>query len=185
MAVSARIIVLNGNSSAGKSSIAKALQAITIEPFLHLSIDTFLDMMPPSLNEGPGGLVFAPGIEGGKPVCAIIVGPLAARTLYGFRRAMAAMADAGSNLIIDDAMMDDDAADYARALSGHRVSWVGVFAPLEALEERESQRGDRDIGLARWLFDRVHDGVRYDLEVDTGNANPAECAARIKQAFDL
>jgi chloramphenicol 3-O phosphotransferase len=185
MAASSRIIVLNGDSSAGKSSIARALQAITIEPFLHVSIDSFLDMMPPSFSEGPDGLVFEPRMENGKPVCAIVVGPLAERTLGGVRCAMAAMADAGNNLIIEDAMMDGDAADYARALSAHRVSWVGVFAPLDMLEERERRRGDRDIGLARWLFDRVHRGVRYDLEVDAGHASPAECAARIKQTFGL
>jgi len=124
-------------------------------------------------------------MEGGRPSCAITVGPLAEHTLGGMRRAMAALADAGNNLIVDDAMMDSDSAEYAEALSGHRVSWVGVHAPLEVLEEREQRRGDRDIGLARWLFDRVHKGVAYDLELDTANASAAECAARVKLAFDL
>jgi len=58
MAATSRIIVLNGNSSAGKSAIARALQAITVEPFLHVPLDAFLDMMPPSMLEGPHGLVF-------------------------------------------------------------------------------------------------------------------------------
>ena len=180
-----RIIVLNGNSSAGKTSIARAMQAITTEPFLHVPIDAFLDMMPPSMFEKPGGLVFEAQRDAGKPICTITVGDVAGRALNAVRHAMAALADAGNNLIIDDAMMDNDAADYAKVLSAHCVSWVGVHAPLEILEERERRRGDRDIGLARWLFDRVHQGVRYDLEVDTSEASPAACAARIKQAFGL
>lgn len=40
-----RIIILNGAGSAGKSSIAKALQAITNEPFLHVAMDDFLDIL--------------------------------------------------------------------------------------------------------------------------------------------
>ncbi|MFZ3005690.1 MAG: hypothetical protein WA047_05905, partial [Phenylobacterium sp.] len=36
--------------------------------------------------------------------------------------------------------------------------FVGLLAPLEVLEAREVARGDRQIGLARWQFDRVHAG---------------------------
>jgi len=46
----ARIILLNGAGSAGKSSIAKALQTLTEAPFLHVQMDTFLDMMPEPLQ---------------------------------------------------------------------------------------------------------------------------------------
>ncbi|MDE1996547.1 MAG: chloramphenicol phosphotransferase, partial [Rhizobiaceae bacterium] len=35
----AKILLLNGVGSAGKSSIARALQAIAAEPFLHVQMD--------------------------------------------------------------------------------------------------------------------------------------------------
>src|SRR5262245_18333522 len=38
----ARIVILNGVGSAGKSSIARALQAMTDESFLYVAMDTFL-----------------------------------------------------------------------------------------------------------------------------------------------
>jgi len=183
MTATSRIIVLNGNSSAGKSSVARALQTIAIEPFLHVPIDAFLDMMPQSQCKGPGGLVFTPGMEDGKPVCAITVGPAAKRTLGGTRRAVATMTAAGNNLIVEDAISDDDAASYAKALAAHHVSWVGVFAPLDVPEERERRRGACEVGLARWLFNRVHGGVGYHLEIDTSGASAMECAAQIKLAF--
>lgn len=82
-------------------------------------------------------------------------------------------------------MLEGDAADFAAAFSGMKTHWVGVHAPLEVLEERERQRGDRDIGLAPWLVRHVHKGIRYDLEIDTSKHSPAECAVRIKQAFGL
>ena len=180
-----RIILLNGVGSVGKSSIAKALQKITAEPFLYVAMDAFLDMMPPSLHEGPDGMVFETLLEDGKPSVAITTGPAAARVLRGMRFAIAAMAVQGNNLIVDDVMLDGDAAEYAEALSGIQVHWVGVFAPLDVLEERERARGDRDIGLARWLFDRVHVGITYDLEIDASRASAAECAERIKHALGL
>ncbi|MFZ0017309.1 MAG: hypothetical protein WAL10_08230 [Acetobacteraceae bacterium] len=46
----------------------------------------------------------------------------------------------------------------------HEVHFVGLFAPLDVLEARERQRGDRLIGLARWQYHRVHSGIAYDLD---------------------
>jgi chloramphenicol 3-O phosphotransferase len=74
---------------------------------------------------------------------------------------------------------------YKNLLSAFDLFLVGVFAPLDVLEARERERGDRLIGLARWQYDRVHKGVPYDLEVDTSHATPLECAALIKQKFHL
>jgi chloramphenicol 3-O phosphotransferase len=105
--------------------------------------------------------------------------------MRGMRRAIAAMAAEGNNLIVDDVMQASDRAEYAALLAAFAVFWVGVLAPLDVLEARERQRGDRLIGLARWQYDRVHKGMRYDLEVDTSTAAPLECARLIKERFGL
>ena len=54
----ATVILLNGVGSAGKSSIAKALQTITAEPFLHVAMDAFLDLMPARYWDHPDGVTF-------------------------------------------------------------------------------------------------------------------------------
>lgn len=41
----ARIVLLNGVGSAGKTSVAKALRTIADEPFLHVQMDAFMDML--------------------------------------------------------------------------------------------------------------------------------------------
>ena len=41
-----KIIFLNGTSSSGKTSIAKTLQEILDEAYMHVSVDTFLLMLP-------------------------------------------------------------------------------------------------------------------------------------------
>lgn len=181
----ARIVILNGVGSAGKSSIAKALQAIAEDFYLHVPMDAFIDMLPPAGFDTPEGLVFRPLNDNGKPSIQIETGPLAARAFRGMRHAIAAMADQGNNTIVDDVMLARDMADYETLLARHDLCRVGVFASLETLEARERTRGDRMIGLARWQYDRVHAGNNYDLEINTDNLSPADCAEQIKQRFGL
>jgi chloramphenicol 3-O phosphotransferase len=50
-----QIVFLNGASSAGKTSIAKALQDLTDEPFMLLGLDTCFAMVPPRRAGGPEG----------------------------------------------------------------------------------------------------------------------------------
>ena len=181
----ARIVILNGVGSAGKSSIARALQSIATEAFLHLQMDTFMEMLPPVYQEHPDGFTYETLLENGKPMVAVSTGPIGARTLRGMRHAVAAMAEQGNNLIVDDVFWENEQAEYARILSAFRVVFVGVFAPLDVLEARERARGDRLVGLARWQYDKVHRGMSYDLVVDASGTSPMACAEIIKQRFAL
>jgi len=181
----ATIILLNGVGSVGKSSVAKALQTITAEPFLHIEMDSFLNMMPELYWNHPDGLLFETVQRDGKPAIVIRSGPVADRTFRGMRHAIAAMAGQGNNLIVDDVLLEDELAEYTALLAGFTFHLIGLHAPLDILEERERLRSDRLIGLARWQYDRVHQGKRYDLELDTSNATPMECAQAIKGRFGL
>ncbi len=185
MSTSIKIIILNGVGSAGKGAIAKALQAVAAEPFLHVQMDTFMDMLPESYTHHPDGFSYQTVDDGGNPMVVIETGPVGERALRGMRHAIAAMAAQGNNLIVDDVMLAGEAAEYATLLSDFDVFFVGVFAPLDILETRERQRGDRMIGLARWQYDRVHRGMTYDLEVDTSTVAPMECAKLIKRTLQL
>jgi chloramphenicol 3-O phosphotransferase len=181
----ARIVLLNGVGSAGKSSIAKALQAITRDVFLHVQMDAFFDMLPKASIGHPDGVTFETIEDGDHPSVIIRSGPLARRAFRGMRHAVAAMAAQGNDLIVDEVLLGETWTEYARLLAPFQVFLVGVHARLDTLEAREKARGDRLIGLARWQFDRVHSGVVYDLEVDTDHASPMECASLIKQTFNL
>lgn len=52
------IIILNGVGSVGKSSTARAIQTIITMPFLHVAMDTFIDMLPERMFGHPEGLMF-------------------------------------------------------------------------------------------------------------------------------
>jgi chloramphenicol 3-O phosphotransferase len=183
--MTARVIILNGVGSAGKTSIATALQDIAAVPFLHVSMDVFCEMLPPTYWDHPGGFQFEKIEENGKPAIAIHTGPVGARLMDGMRRAVAALAASGNDLIVDDVMLGDEQAEYRRLLAPFAVHWVAVRASLDVLEARERARGDRMIGLARWQFPRVHAGKTYDLELDTDAMSPEACAALLKTRFEL
>ena len=149
-------------------------------------MDAFLDMLPPAMLGHPDGLIFEATQDQGRPSVAIKTGPVLDRTMRGMRHAIAAMAAQGNNLIVDDVMTHEGQdREYRALLSDFDVRLVGLFAPLDILEARERQRGDREIGLARWQYERVHCGMTYNLEIDTDTTTPAENAELIRSAFGL
>ena len=184
--MTSNIVLLNGVSSVGKGSVAKALQKIAAQPMLHVQMDAFMEMMPPGTFGDPAGYTFETRQQGGKPVTAITSGPILEIALTSMRAAVGAMADAGADLVVDEVMWEPAVlADYRRRLAKHAFHVVGLFAPLEVIERREKARGDRTLGLARWQYDKVHGGMAYDLELDTSLASPEALAGLIKEAFGV
>jgi chloramphenicol 3-O phosphotransferase len=181
----ARIVILNGVGSVGKSSIATALQSIATDPYLHLQMDAFMEMLPPAYQEHPDGFSYETLRENGNPLIVVKTGPVGARALRGMRHAVAAMAGQGNSLIVDDVFWEDEKAEYVELLSTFEVFFVGVLAPLDVFEARERDRGDRLLGLARWQYDKVHRGMSYDFVVDTSATSALGCAQLIKERFGL
>ena len=166
------IILLNGTSSAGKTSIAKALQRVMDAPYLHVPIDSFEDMMPERDIFG----------EPGSPEWQ----PLFNRMLSGFHHSVAALAAAGSNLVVDHLLVQgvepqNWLTECVELLTPYTVYFIGVHCPLEELRRRELARGDRGIGQAERQLGRVHRHGVYDLELDTSVLSAELCAIKIKE----
>lgn len=188
-----RIILLNGSSSAGKTTLAHAIQLQRPEPWFHLALDQFRDGMPPAyrgLNSPPGtpgarGLNVVPGMRAGEPVTHIEFGDVGRRMLHGMHQAIAAFADAGNNVIVDDLILDNATlSDYLQTLQQHWVLFVGVRAPLDVVTAREARRTGRFPGTASSHFEAVHAHGDYDLEVDTSQSSPDACAARVCELLE-
>jgi chloramphenicol 3-O-phosphotransferase len=85
----------------------------------------------------------------------IVPGPVGQRLAAGMRAAVAACARAGNDMLVDDVFVDPGWLDGWRSeLAGLEWLLVGVLAPLDVLEERETARGNRIAGEARYQFDR-------------------------------
>ena len=170
------VIILNGGSSSGKTSIARNLQAALPTPWLRFSIDDLVDALPPSLLTSDSGLAF--GDDGSvRPGAAFQAAESA------WMAGIAAMARAGARVIIDDVFVSGVAARdrWQAALAGASVLWVGVRCDPAVATAREASRGDRVTGMAALQSESVHAGITYDLEVDSSASSAVECAQRIAQ----
>lgn len=182
-----KIIYLNGPSSSGKTTLAKALQESFIDPYLHIGIDKLIGFMPDKINnwkggEAPEGFSWKPAHDPtGHPTFEILAGPFAKRVARTLKDIAVLLASQHYNLIIDDVAFGAvEVEEWKRALKNYKVLYVGVVTPLEVLEKRERARGDRLLGGARGQYFKVHENVSYDLEVDTHTASIEENIGKIR-----
>lgn len=175
-----QIIFLNGTSSSGKGSIASALLETLTAPYVHVGFDDFINMERSPAYYGEQGFRLLEENDGTGTRYLMRIGPLGARFFWGKHRAIAALAAAGNNLVIDEVLWEQDwLRDYVAQLHMYNVLFIGVHCPLVVVEERERARGDRLIGLARSQIDAVHAHGVYDLILDTSVMLPTECAEQI------
>lgn len=172
MAVS--VIVLNGGSSSGKSTIARCLQSVLPDPWLTFGVDDLLAAMPVSLHASGSSVAIQPDGQ-------VVVGSQFRALEAAWMQGIAAMARAGGLVIIDEVFLSGGQSQHRwqEALTGLGVLWVAVRCDPDVAAAREASRGDRTGGMARSQARVVHEGMHYDVEVDTSATTPAECAAII------
>ncbi|MFF3346432.1 chloramphenicol phosphotransferase CPT [Streptomyces sp. NPDC002779] len=172
-----QLIILNGGSSSGKSGIVRCLQAVLPDPWLAFGVDGFVDALPARMRASDEGITFA--ADGGVSVGADFRALEAA-----WMEGIAAMARAGARIIVDDVFLGGAASQerWRKALVGVKVLWVGVRCDAAVAAGREIARGDRTPGMAGAQADVVHEGVVYDLEVDTTRTESLDCARAIAAA---
>ena len=177
------LILLNGSSSSGKTSISRALQDLLPVGYLAFSVDDVFSWLPMRWHNSDAGFRFAPQPNGELP---IISGPEALTVMRAWRRMVGAALDAGVRGIVDDVFTDPGQRnDWAEVLRGRDVFLVGVQCELQELQRREKDRGDRGDGQALWQHQRVHAQGSYDFEIDTSSSSPIECATAIISALEL
>jgi chloramphenicol 3-O phosphotransferase len=188
------VILVNGPSSAGKTTLCRALQAAIEEPYLVTAFDDFVFMAAPRYYRGADtahqdahDLYTALGVEmmttsppGGPPAVTARFGPVFRRILDAMAPAVRALVDGGNAVIFDHVLHDRAMQESCRkAFDGLDVFSVGVTCAIEILEERERERGDRVLGRARGLAGVVHGFMSYDIMVDTGAMTTAACVSAI------
>lgn len=159
-----KVIVLNGVSSSGKTTLAKAMQEAFDEPYIRLSIDDFINMMPEKLIETDLG-----------------------NTVYKSQtillQTIKMLSDAGTNVIVDNIMLTyfQTLKQYVSLLHDYPVLLVKVGCPLHELRRRETERGDRAIGQGERQINDLEPQDLYDITVNTFISTTAECIDLIKK----
>lgn len=167
-----RLIVLNGTSSAGKTSIINDFVSIAPELYLKLGIDNALNFLPkhyfdqPLWNEVMGKSNQA--------------GPLGDQLMAGMNQAIKGLLDSGFNVIADHVIIEDGwYQDIQNTFKDYEFYLVGIFCPREVIAKREIERKNRTLGSAELQFDVVHKNKNYSLTLDSSQASPKESAQKI------
>lgn len=156
------IIFLNGVSSAGKTTLARALQNCLQEPYFWLSCDSFYHMAPEKFW----------GIEPLKNF---------AKAMSGLHHTIRTYSDMGFNVIVDHVLEKPYhlLAECVELLNGYPVLFVHVTCPVEELRRREKARGNREIGLSEKQLAILEPQDTYDITVDTYMDSTEECVNKI------
>ena len=164
---SGTIIILNGTSSSGKTTLIQLLQDTLVQPFLEFGIDKIIWMLPRRYFHQPlWDEVLGKADRAGKYGHQLI------RSLHTSIRSLA---ENGLNILADHVLIEPDwVIDCARQLNGLNAYLIGVHCSLATLEQREIERKDRTLGQARAQFDKVHAFSHYDFTVDTSEFTPQE-----------
>jgi chloramphenicol 3-O phosphotransferase len=180
-----QIVILNGAPRAGKSSIAKVILDTFEGVWINLGIDGFKRLMSERYNPGIG---LRPGGE-----LSDTIEPLVPALYAAMYESIAAHSRMGVNVVVDVGHHDAYSVprgilfDSARRLRGLPVLFVGVRCPVEVIMERRKNTWSPERGLddhiRRWQRE-VHIPGIYDIEVDTSQLTPAECADTIRRRLE-
>lgn len=176
------IVILNGASRAGKSSIVAAIQETLSGVWMNIGMDIHIMATPAPFRPGVG---LRPGRDQ-VPMRIEAQLPVLYAALY---ESIAAHARLGLHVAVDVKHHNVYTRDWhilpdcARRLAGLPVLFVGVLCPIDEIWTRRQ---------ATWgqVEADVDDGVRfatelsqtachtrpYDLELDTSALSPVECA---------
>ena len=161
-----QIILLNGPSSSGKSTLSKALQVLLAEKrtarYEVISID---DYMKISTEE----TIYEDDVfEISEDLCN--------GALEALKHSDGAIID---HVITSERIF----VQLKEMLSGYSLYTVHVTCPLEVLLAREEARHNRCIGSAEASYEYLYPKDGYDLTVDTHQMTTEECALRIADAL--
>lgn len=180
------VIILNGASSSGKSSIAKQLQSCLSENYLHLGIDTFITMMPQRCNtlsepdEVSDGFYWKTQNTNGESVLRIQRGNYGKKVNQAYHSTVKHLVNLGLRVIVDDVMDGvTEQQEWLDVLGESSCLFVGVTCDESELIRREKARKIRINGSAMEQTNRVHNAVLYGLTVSTSVMSSNKCAQQI------
>lgn len=189
------IIILNGPSGSGKSSIQKEFQKLMMPNlWLKIGIDGFFDMVMPEITvenmqywqeKNPIRWITESIDSHNNNIITLHVGDQGDGVAYAMNSAIVAYAQQGCNIIVDYIAYDQKwFADLQKKCTGFKTYYVAVEIPLELLESREEARGTSPKGHARSHYFTVYGDEKYDLVVNSQKNTAQEIALQIKQLIE-
>ena len=171
------IVFLNGVSSSGKTTLAKALQEQMNELYYLISVDWFMlpgFMMPIKHVSYESSDHFE----------------MFKKTSSGMNHTIRLYSDLGLNTVVDHVLLNSvfskdpkTLEECVELLHDYPVLFVHVTCPPEELRRREKARGDRHVGHAEEHLINLVPKNTYDLVVNTHSETLEECVKKITEAL--
>ncbi len=182
------VIVLNGTSSAGKTTLAKAIQTLANDAYQLFAFDQFRDGLPdrfrgmnsPLGTPGADGLNVVSALIDGEPKTYIELGTHGLIMLHGMHQAIRAFAATGLHVIVDHFVNHPAAAsDLLDCFTGLNPVLVRVTCERDELRRRESLRPGRFPGTAETQSTLMNACFDYNLTVDSTHTSASELAKQV------
>lgn len=171
------IVILNGVTSSGKSTLSKAVQAIFDEPYYYIANDTFNEVICPfSARIAAGSNKFLDPEIMNKAISV----------MYCLIRDFS---DKGLNVIVDHIMCDYSAwfNECIDTLHEYPVLFVRVDCDRDELFRRACKRGytsSERLDQIDQQLDKIHQHNIYDLAISTSVNTIEENVMIIQQAIE-
>lgn len=184
-----KLIVLNGGSSAGKSSVALEFQELASECWMHLGIDAFWGALPHSQLDlqqvRPEYYTWDLTVDAdGLEWLGVTPGPILEKAMHARYLALRAFLDEGLNVISDDLIWTREwLVDLLSIFDGYEVWLVGLHVSDEEGARRERERGGRIDGANRGSAVAAHADMEYDFELNTTGVAPQVLAREVYEKY--
>ncbi|MEU4183830.1 phosphotransferase-like protein, partial [Micrococcus luteus] len=139
----------------------------------------FVDALPAAMEGSADGIVIGP--DG-----SVSVGRAFRELDAAWVTGIVAMCRAGGRVIVDDVFLGGAGSQqrWLDVAGDVETLWVGVHCEPEVAAGREIARGDRAGGMAAQQALIVHEGVKYDVEVDSTHTESIDCARAIARSVN-
>lgn len=190
------VIILNGPSAAGKSSIQREFQKLMMPNlWIKAGIDNLFDQVMPDITlenldawQSPNPIRW---VEQNKDnennaIVTLVLGEQGQKVAYAMNSAIADYAKNGCNIIVDYiAYKEEWLHDLENKLKDIKTYYVAVEISLNTLEKREEARGTSAIGHARSHYFSVYWDRKYDLKVNSENHSAQQIAQQLKELLKI
>ena len=155
------IVILNGVSSSGKSTLAKMIQDRSGFPFYRLDIDDFILMAPEKFNDYDNK-DFSVQFKFSSKFFHVV-------KLYS---------DLGFDLIVPYMFFkkSESLLEFKELLCGYPLLIVNIYCPVDELQRRENVRRDRKIGSASEQLALLETEFPNSISVNNYETTSENCA---------
>lgn len=175
------VIILNGTGSSGKSTISKELLKIIPEPTVYHSFDTIIPTLLPHSDS------FIPAMDPKKKNYIRRLDSELMKNISNNGKSLLPLvyefipilSNGGFNVIVDTLLPNKCIEPLLKIINNIPTYMIKIYCPKNELLKREQKRNDRKPGAALKMYNKVHEDLIYDFEIDSSLSSSKSSAEEI------